>query len=195
MKKCLLSFAIIFMAAISAKAQFSLGAKAGINFSKINTNNVSESSVTGYQAGLFARFGSSLYLQPELYLASSGGKFDFSNNNNTVTTNGKVTFTSLNVPLLIGKGFGGDNLNFRIMAGPVYSYLMDKNQSFSDNVSGAYQDFGDYKKSTLGYQVGGGVDIGHITADLRYEGGLTKINDNFGQRQNIWALSVGFKFF
>ncbi|MDB5128973.1 porin family protein [Mucilaginibacter sp.] len=195
MKKCLLSIAILFVAVISAKAQVSLGAKAGINFSKISTNNVSESTVAGYQAGLFARFGSSLYLQPELYLGSSGGKFNFNNNNNTVTTNGKVTFTSLNLPLLIGKGFGGDNLNFRIMAGPVYSYLLDKNQNFSDNVSGAYQDFGNYRKSTLGYQVGGGVDIGHITADLRYEGGLTKINESYGQRQNIWALSVGFKFF
>lgn len=195
MKKYLLSFAIILAAAFSAKAQFSLGAKAGINFSKIRADNVSESSVTGYQVGAFARFGSSLYLQPELYLGSSGGKFDFNNNNSTVTTNGKVTFTSLNVPLLIGKGFGGDNLNFRIMAGPVFSYLIDKNQSFADNVSGAYQDFGDYKKSTLGYQAGAGVDIGHITADLRYEGGLTKINQNFGQRQNLWALSVGFKFF
>ncbi|MEB0260863.1 MULTISPECIES: porin family protein [unclassified Mucilaginibacter] len=195
MKKCLLSVAILFMAAISAKAQFSLGAKAGVNFSKISTNNVGESTVAGYQAGLFARFGKSLYLQPELYVASSGGKFDFNNSGGTVTSNGKVTFTSINVPLLLGKGFGGENLNFRIMAGPVYSYLMDKNQNFSDNVSGAYNDFGNYKKSTLGYQVGGGVDIGHITADLRYEGGLTKINESYGQRQNIWALSVGFKFF
>ncbi|MFD0766325.1 porin family protein [Mucilaginibacter lutimaris] len=195
MKKCLLSVAIIFMAAISARAQFSLGAKAGVNFSKISTDNVSESTVAGYQAGLFARFGSSLYLQPELYVASSGGKFDFNNNGGTVTTNGKVRFTSLNVPLLIGKGFGGDNLNIRVMAGPVYSYLMDKNQNFGDNVSGADNDFGNYKKSTLGYQVGGGIDVGHITADLRYEGGLTKINENYGQRQNIWALSVGFKFF
>jgi hypothetical protein len=195
MKKCLLSIAIIIAAAFSAKAQFSLGAKAGINFSKINTDNVSESTVTGYQAGLFARFGSDLYLQPELYLGSSGGKFDFQNNNNTVTTNGKVTFTTLNVPLLVGKGFGGDNLNFRVMGGPIFSYVLDKNQSFADNGGGAYNDFGDYKKSTLGFQVGGGIDVGHITADLRYEGGLTKINDNFGQRQNLWALSVGFKFF
>jgi hypothetical protein len=195
MKKCLLSIAILFVAAISAKAQFSLGAKAGINFSKINTTNVSESSVTGYQAGLFARFGSGLYVQPELYLGSSGGKFNFQNNNNTVTTNGKVTFTTLNVPLLLGKGFGGDNLNFRIMAGPIFSYVLSKNENFGDNLGDAYKDFGNYKNSTLGYQVGGGVDIGHITADLRYEGGLTKINESFGQRQNIWALSVGFKFF
>lgn len=194
MKKFFLSIAIAATAVIGAKAQ-SLGVKAGINFSKINADNVGESSVTGYQAGLFARFGHSLYLQPELYVGSSGGKFDFNNNNGTVTTNGKVTFTTLNLPLLVGKGWGGDNLNFRIMAGPVYSYVMDKNQNFADNVSSAYQDFGDYKKSTLGFQAGAGVDIGHITADFRYEGGLTKINQNFGQRQNLWALSVGFKFF
>jgi hypothetical protein len=180
MKKFMLSIAILFAAAISAKAQFSLGAKAGINFSKISTDNVSESTIAGYQAG---------------YLGSSGGKFDFNNNGGNVTTEGKVKFTTMNVPLLLGKGFGGDNLNFRIMAGPIFSYVLDKNQSFSDNVGDAYHDFGDYKKSTLGYQVGGGIDIGHITADLRYEGGLTKINENYGQRQNIWALSVGFKFF
>ncbi|MFA6087569.1 porin family protein [Mucilaginibacter sp.] len=195
MKKRFLCIAIVIVAAtVGAKAQ-SLGVKAGVNFSKINTDNVSESSVTGYQAGLFARFGTSLYLQPELYLGSSGGKFDFQNSNSTVTANGKVTFTTLNVPLLIGKGFGGDNLNFRIMAGPVYSYVLDKNQNFSDNVNGAFNDFGDYRKSTLGYQAGAGVDIGHITADLRYEGGLTKINESYGQRQNLWALTVGFKFF
>ncbi|RFZ82639.1 PorT family protein [Mucilaginibacter terrenus] len=195
MKKLFLSIAILISAAITAKAQFSLGIKGGVNFSKINTDQFDESTKTGYQAGVFARFGSKLYLQPELYLGSSGGKFDFKNNNNTVTTNGKVSFTTINVPLLVGKGFGGDNLNFRIMAGPIYSYVLDKNQNFADNVNGAYQDFGDYRKSTLGFQAGAGVDIGHITADLRYEGGLTKINQNYGQRQNLWALSIGFKLF
>ncbi|TSD64920.1 PorT family protein [Inquilinus sp. KBS0705] len=193
MKKFFLSVAIVAAGIVGARAQSTIGIKAGVNFSKINTDNVNESTVAGYQAGLFGRFGSSLYLQPELYLGSSGGKFNFNTNNTTVTSDGKVTFTTLNVPLLLGKSFGGDNLNFRIMAGPIYSYVLNKNQNFSDNVGGAYNDFGDYKKSTLGFQAGGGVDIGRITADLRYEGGLTKINESYGQRQNLWALSVGFK--
>jgi hypothetical protein len=77
------------------------------------------------------------------------------------------------------------------MAGPIYSYNLSEN----NNVNSAIQDFGKYKNSTLGYQVGAGVDIGNITADLRYEGGLTKINENYGQRANLWALSVGFKIF
>jgi len=192
MKKILLSIAMLVAVSISAKAQFNLGIKGGVNFSKINTDNLKESTTTGYQAGLFARFGGNVYLQPEVYVGSRGGKFE--NDNNTVS--GKVTFTTLNVPLLLGgRVVGTDKVNLRVMAGPIYSYNMSKNQSFSDNFNGAFNDFGNYKKSTLGYQAGAGVDIGAITADLRYEGALTKINDSYGQRPNLWALSVGFKFF
>jgi hypothetical protein len=72
---------------------------------------------------------------------------------------------------------------------------MDQDKNFSANFSGAYADFGNYNNSTLGYQAGAGVDIGPITADVRYEGGLTEINKNYGQKQNLWAVSVGFKFF
>ena len=99
----------------------------------------------------------------------------------------------MNVPLLLGRSFGSKDLNFRIMAGPVYTYNLSTNENFSANFNSAYNDFGKYNNSTLGYQAGAGVDIGAATVDLRYEGGLTKVNPNYGQRQNLWALSVGFK--
>lgn len=187
MKKYLLSVALLVAMCISAKAQFSLGVKGGINFSQINTDNLSSSTRTGYQAGIFARIGGGLYLQPELYLSGTGG--DFHSNDNSVS--GHVSFTNLNVPVLIGKSFGSENLNFRIMAGPVYTSVLSNN--LSQSINNAYNDFGKYNNSTLGFQAGAGVDIGAITADLRYEGGLTKINPNYGQRQNLFALSVGFK--
>jgi hypothetical protein len=128
---------------ISAKAQFSLGVKGGVNFSKINTDNLNNSTLTGYQAGLFARFGTGLYLQPELYLSGTGGKFNSDDN----TYSAKVRFTNLNVPLLIGETFGAKNLNFRIMAGPVYTSVLSK--SFSESVNDAYTDFGHYKTAPL----------------------------------------------
>jgi hypothetical protein len=193
MKKYVLSAMLLIAASISASAQFSLGVKGGVNFSKINTDNLGESTKTGYQAGLFARFGGGVYLQPEVYLSSTGGKF----NSSSATGNysGDVKFTNLNVPLLLGFKFGEKNLNFRVMGGPIYTSILDKKQSYSANFGAAYADFGNYKNSTLGYQAGAGVDIGAITADLRYEGDLTDIDRNYGQRQNLWALSVGFKFF
>ncbi len=192
MKKYILSIALLIASVAASKAQTTLGIKGGINFSKINTDNIKESSVTGYQAGLFARLGNTLYLQPEVYLGSRGGKFEGSSSGNSASASGKVTFTTLNVPLLLGtKLVSAGPISVRAMAGPIYSYNLSEN----NNVSSAIQDFGKYKNSTLGYQVGAGVDIGNITADLRYEGGLTKINENYGQRANLWALSVGFKIF
>lgn len=194
MKKYLISAAALLIISLGAQAQSStFGIKAGVNFSKINTDNFNESTVTGYQAGLFARFGSSFYVQPEVYVASSGGKVN--GNIGTAAYNGDIKFTTLNVPLLLGKSFGDKSLNFRLMVGPVYSYIMDQDKNLSANFSGAYADFGDYKNSTLGYQAGAGVDIGPVTADVRYEGGLTEINKSYGQKQNLWAVSVGFKFF
>ena len=189
MKKYLLSAALLMAACITAKAQFSLGIKGGVNYSTINSDNLRSSSVAGYQAGLFARIGSNIYLQPEVYLSSTGGSFSSGDN----TYNAHVRFTNLNVPLLVGARFGAKSLNFRVMAGPIFTSILSNN--FSNTVDNAYNDFGHYRNSTLGYQAGAGVDLGPITTDLRYEGGLTDVNPDFGQRQHLWALSVGFKFF
>jgi len=191
MKKYLLIATILVTVCISANAQFSLGVKGGVNYSTIDNNNLKSSSVAGYQVGAFARIGGGLYLQPEMYLSSTGGDFD--SNDNSYSAH--VRFTNLNVPVLIGGRFGAKNLNFRVMAGPIYTAVLSQNNSYSQNFNLAFNDFGKYRNSTLGYQAGAGVDIGAITADLRYEGNLTDINPNFGQRQNLWALSVGFKFF
>jgi Outer membrane protein beta-barrel domain len=193
MKKFLLSVAIVVAIGISAKAQVDFGIKGGVNYSHIDADNFHSSNVTGYQAGLFARFGGGLYLQPEAYLNSTGGDFD--SNTNGTAYNAHVKFTNLTVPVLLGLKFGPKNLNFRVMAGPEYTYMLSKSESFSDNFNAAFNDFGKYNNSTLGYQAGFGVDLGPITADLRYQGGLNKVNSDFGQTQKLWALSVGFKFF
>ncbi|HWZ15737.1 MAG TPA: porin family protein [Mucilaginibacter sp.] len=191
MKKYILSIAVLVAVSISAKAQFSLGIKGGVNYSTINTDNLKSSSVAGYQAGLFARLGGGVYLQPELYLSSTGGKF----NSNDNQYSGDVKFTNLNVPVLLGLRFGPKNLNLRVMAGPIYTSVLSSNENISTSFRTAYNDFGHYKNSTLGYQAGAGIDLGSITADLRYEGGFSDIGQNYGQRQNLWALSVGFKIF
>lgn len=193
MKKNILSLAVLFMIGMSAKAQFTLGLKGGINFSKLNTDNFTQSSVTGYQLGAFARFGKGLYLQPEIYAGSKGGQFNFESNGSNTGGSAKVRFTTLDVPVLIGESFGAKSFNIRAMVGPVYSYVLDRNSTFSQNLSAAYTDLGDYNHSTLGYQAGLGVDLGNIAIDARYEGGLTSINKKYGERPNLFNLSLGFK--
>lgn len=187
MKKRLLCMALLIAICISAKAQFSLGVKGGVNFSHISANDVSPSSVTGYQAGLFARIGNSWYLQPELYVNGTGGQFS------SAAGTGKATFTNLNFPVLLGKSFGTKDLNFRLMAGPFLAGVLSKNESFSQSFNSTYKYFNSYKNHNYGYEAGAGVDFGPFTTDLRYQGGLDKINFRYGQKQYVWALSVGYK--
>jgi hypothetical protein len=193
MKKYILSLALLTTVGLSAKAQFTLGLKGGVNVSKLNTDNFTQSSIAGYQFGAFARFGKGLFLEPELYAASKGGQFNFESNGSTTGGNARVRFTTLDVPVLIGESFGASSFNIRAMVGPVYSYVLDRNSSFSDNLSSAYQDLGDFNHSTLGYQAGLGVDLGNIALDGRYEGGLTSINKTYGERPNLWTFTLGFK--
>ncbi len=193
MKKYILSIAMLIFLSFGAKAQFTLGLKGGLNISQINNDNIPESTISGYQFGAFARIGKAWYLQPELYVGSEGGQLNFDSEGSNTGGYARVRFTSLNVPVLIGRSFGVSSFNLRVMAGPIYSYLLNTNQSFSDNLSAAYRDLGNYNNSTLGYQAGAGVDLGNISIDARYEGGLTQLNEKYGQRQNLWHISLGFK--
>jgi hypothetical protein len=190
MRKYLLSAALLLAISFSTKAQFSLGVKGGVNYSTINSDNLKSSSVAGYQVGAFARLGGGIYLQPEVYLSSSGGEFHSNDNQYS----GNVKFTNLNVPVLLGLRFGPKNLNLRAMAGPIYTSVLSSRQNLQ-SVASSFVNNSNYKNSTIGYQAGAGVDLGSITADLRYEGGFSDINSSYGQRQHLWALSIGFKIF
>jgi len=194
MKKILFSILLLVTVSISARAQFILGLKGGTDFSKMSIDNLKASSISGYQAGIFMRAGNSIFFQPEIYLSSSGSKFTASNiEGSAAGDNNSVRFTNVNLPLLFGTAFGPRNLNFRLLAGPVYTIIADKNRSFSQSFMDANPGIEKYVSNTLGYQGGIGGDVGSFTIDLRYEGGLTQINKDYSQKQNQWSVTLGFK--
>jgi hypothetical protein len=84
----------------------------------------------------------------------------------------------------------------RVMAGPIASFNIDS--SLKD--AGKTVEGTDFKKATLGYQTGVGVDLGNLSFEGKYEGGLSKFTENVGtytadNRINQWVLSVGLKLF
>ncbi|QNN41925.1 MULTISPECIES: porin family protein [Pedobacter] len=198
MKKLIFSIVFLTLGWATSKAQtFNLGVKAGVNLAKLNADFASEENRLGYQIGAWARIGgASFYVQPEAYIGSKGNKFISiqQDNGNEVSAEGKVKFTTLDIPVLFGTKFGAKNLNFRVMAGPVISFILDENSTFSS----AYQqatDFSNYKNQALGAQFGAGVDVGSISVDLRYEAGLSNISksEKYTQKPNLFQLSLGFK--
>ena len=199
MKKILLSACILAVTIISAHAQsFNLGIKAGINSSKLSTDFAKEENRLGYQVGLWARLGAAgIYVQPEAYLGSKGGKFTaFDDGSGEQQADAKVNFTTLDIPVLIGTKIGFDKANLRFMAGPVISFNLDKDRKFGSAYDQA-TDIKNYKNQAWGGQLGAGVDLGSFSVDIRYEAGLSNISksDTYDQKTNLWHFSLGYKLF
>lgn len=224
MKKILLfGTFILFPALTFAQSGFQIGIKGGVNLSKLtfgdfvktstNANgspnvsvdgqtfrdnlNDSFNSRTGTSFGIYTRFGRNLFIQPELLYSTRAGSLDIIRNGQKESTT--VTTTSFDVPLLLGIKGGP----IRVMAGPVISFRIDDNQrlgeALSQYTSGTLNDA--WAKAYYGYQVGGGLDIGSLGLDVRYEGNVSdiaQINDNgnkFGQRLKSWQITLAYKLF
>ncbi len=202
MKKIILGCCLLLSTGMAAMAQlpaFSFGIKGGVNYSNLKTKDdlTDQNSIMGYQVGVFSRIGAvGMYFQPELYLGSKGNEFIRIENTSgsSVEAKGKVKFTTLDLPLLLGTKIGPNKLNLHFMAGPVVSFIVDENTTFDSAYQGV-TDFGNYKKQTLGVQAGTGVDLGNLTVDLRYEAGLSNVSqsEKYNQKQNLFHLSLGFK--
>lgn len=194
MKSFYLTIACLF-AGLYASAQvlptFQLGLKAGANFSKFDSENTfSSENRTGFYGGLWARVGAAgVYFQPELYI--SGKKANLVSDA-TGEVN-QVRFTSLDVPLLIGTKFGAAGIGLRLNTGPMFSLILDENQSFSQAAGNVFK--ADFKDQALAWQFGAGLDIKKISFDARYELGLSKINKSGypGTKLNLFTIGIGYR--
>lgn len=128
---------------------FQFGLKGALNFSTLKTDEggwLDGSTRTGYQAGVYARIGGAgVHFQPELYFTGKSSKAEFDNpNGGNVTAN--VTFTSLDLPLLLGTRIGLGPLGVRVQAGPVVSFVVD--QGVGEALK-SVADFNNYKNQAF----------------------------------------------
>lgn len=200
MKKIFLILFVMLTTGLAANAQFfTAGVKAGVSSSSVNikdpvgtvTQFKESDNITGYQVGAFTRFKiGNILLQPEAAFAYSGGKVEVNNDPNTASVEvEKFKFNRLDVPILLGYSLFKV---VRINAGPVASMVVsgklegDKIDEYLDN-------------SDWGWQAGLGVDIGNITADVRYERLDRNYTDNMDTGYDISneqvILSLGLKLF
>jgi hypothetical protein len=201
MKKIILFTCLLVITGITAMAQtskFTFGIKGGVNYSNLKTKDdlTDQKNIMGYQAGIFSRVGGAgLYFQPELYLGTKGNEFtSLDMNSRMIDVKGKIKFTTLDLPLLVGTKIGSNKLNLRFMGGPIVSFIIDENNTLGSAYN-SLSDFGNYKKQTLGFQAGSGIDLGNLTFDVRYESGLSNVSqsEKYSQQQNLFHLSLGLK--
>ncbi|QMU27215.1 porin family protein [Adhaeribacter radiodurans] len=197
MKKLVLFLVLLVSAQFAAQAQFTLGIKGGLSSSGVDVKNAKNTitqlkdsdNITGYHLGAFTRIKvSNVFLQPEVYFATSGGKLQQTDIQNNTIDEVKAKFTRLDVPLLVGYNFFKIA---RVQAGPVASVLV------GSKIDG--QKVKDYlNKTDWGFQVGAGFDISNLAFDVRYENvkrDYTNQNTSFDLKNKQIIVSVGIKLF
>jgi len=210
MKKLILILAVSLLIITTTDAQmFKFGIKAGIGFSSLKIEDITDISdggdvydlvtgdgVMGYHIGVQTQIKlAMLLIQPEVYFNAGGGTVEqIVENGPTEVLN--VNFSRIDIPLLVGVKLGP----MRINAGPVGSFVI-KETSDLDEIQDDYTLF--TNAMTWGFQAGLGFNISKISIDARYEGSLSKLGETLSlggtdfaldARPSQWIISLGIWF-
>ncbi|MBK6963280.1 MAG: PorT family protein [Bacteroidales bacterium] len=193
-KLVLLSFALIVGSIAFAQIPgFSIGPKIGTTFSKFTTDEdqIKEEMKNSFFFGAFVRLGNKIYLQPELLVMSRNGILK---DENAQESQVSLKIHTIDVPILLGiKVLDLKAANVRVMAGPVASFVIDKNltgENWNETINEE-----NFKNMNWGLQFGAGVDVLFLTLDVRYEIGLNDVSklENFSLKNNMFTVGLGWK--
>ncbi|MHC1706030.1 MAG: porin family protein [Bacteroidales bacterium] len=179
--------------------QFTFGPKVGFISSHLTTDQDSllDEFRHGFQGGLFFRFyGDYFYFQPEIMYVTKGGVFD----EEYQTLKQDIDLQSIDFPVIFGLKLGPEEFNFRVHAGPVASFIVQK--TIETTGSGLVDPVKErnIKDSMLGAIVGLGLDILSFSLDVRYEYGWDNVytpkagDPNMKMRHEMFNVSLGYKF-
>lgn len=191
MKTIRILFTAFFMLTASSlvfsQMEFSLGAKGGLNFAKVDFTSpgTTYDNRTGYHFGAFGLFKfTKIGIQPEIIFSEQGSKVKNVNTNNV-----EANFSYINIPVILKLYLAG---GLNLQAGPQFGFL-----SKADIDGSSVKDF--VKSSDLSFALGAGWDLPFgLTLDLRYNLGLSDNNDGFDGDQlknQVWQVSAGYKLF
>lgn len=213
MKKVVFTIALLSIVMLSFGQSFDLGIKGAFNSTKITSisdlqdytiDDFTSDLSGGYDIGAFARIGGKrIYLQPELLYSLKNGETQIQlspdEGGNPVTVNQEINLKAIQIPLLVGiKLIDLKLASIRAFTGPAMSIVLDGSESNIGNqiIDGFQPD--QLENNIWDWQLGGGVDIGSFTFDVRYAWGITNITGgdySFENKGNTLTFSIGLKLF
>ncbi len=185
----------LFIFSISANAQFHLGAKAGLNATKIDGKSFNDQFEYNYLVGAFAELGvhKSFSIIPEVLFSQASGTLadGWKDMDESVfnLNQAQVKLNYLSIPILLNVKVGGP---LHLEVGPQYSILINSNENLLNNGNNAFKN-GDFS------MVGGlQLRLSRLWITGRYLIGLDNISDlpnnEKWQKQAIQA-TIGFAIF
>lgn len=188
---CVVLSLVVLLAVQAALAQVGppgLGLKAGVSYSKVTNDNVSDfQHKLGAMAGisLCAELAPGISLQPELLYVQQGGRIDIVVVDGVVQgrrgeTTWRLNYLQLPVLVRVDLPLAGPLVPV-LSAGPVFSLKTASTFETTDSgrlvASGAFDEL---EETDLGLMVGLGFKLGdgpaHVVLDARYNHGLANLN-------------------
>ena len=178
MKKIIFGCFLLFLVAQQSQAQLQFGVKAGINYNSDSFESVSDDVLngaktkTGLHTGVWLRAKLPVigfYIRPELIYTELNNTVNY-DSDFSVPRNTNFKFRKIDVPVLIGKKFLGIG---NVFAGPSFQYILSSDFELNDLKEVSTENF------SLGIQLGGGVELGRLGFDIRWERGLSKTETVF----------------
>jgi hypothetical protein len=184
MKKLLL-FAAFAVFALTANAQTSFGAKAGVNFASLNGDDADDTDGrTSFHIGGVVNIEISeiFGLQPELVFSAQGYSFDFGGEDGS----GRLNY--INIPVMadirLAEGFS-------LQGGPQFGINISADEEFD----GDTEDIDDVETLDLGVGVGAQYKLdGGLFFQARYVIGFSEILEDFDAKNSVASISVGWFF-
>ncbi len=187
---------------------FRFGIKGGVSLTNLTLDGLTVDGVSdyvaksmaaknGYVGGVYARLGRRVFFQPELLAGIKYAKVNVLNAALGLDKKVEIGYTSVDIPLMLGYRLGP----LHVMAGPVASYSVTPNTTFSQlkALNGTLSDAA--TNAYFSYTAGAGIDLLGFTLDVRYESNLTDLSKtiplpsgvNFSQKASSFQATLGMK--
>ncbi|WP_341832868.1 porin family protein [Sphingobacterium thalpophilum] len=190
---CIVLFAMMFSKKLFAQEQpfIQLGIKEGSSLNKLNTElaDLDDKYAIGLHVGGMARVnlgrayiqGEALFNKRKAALKPQG------------QTESKLKWNAIDIPVVAGyKIYQNQDINFRVLAGAIYSYTLNDNLP---PLKAIQQGIKHFDKSNLQVTGGLGVDIQRFTLDVRYERGFSDLNKSFKSKPQAFSIGLGYFIF
>ena len=190
-----LAFVMTFLT-VQVNAQIQVNPKVGVNVSALDAKltDLSAEARVGWNAGVDLRFGeSTFYFYPGVHYHSMSARlFKDIEGTDGMNLKDETTIQSVRVPLNLGVRLTGEGglLAIHAKGGVTPAYVLGV-QEKEGSINFTKDDL---TNLTWSANVGVGVDIWFLTADLSYDMGLTNFFSDADGKNNMVTLSVGMKF-
>ena len=180
-------------------AKFTFGPKVAFTMTELSFNKDFTSNFqSGFDAGLFFRFGSRFHFQPEIYYSFQDCS-SFPNVISNLQENLAIKTHYIQMPLLFGvSAINRTHFKLRVFVGPKVGYLLKTDEGIHLLDNSNQELLSDF---IFGGLVGVGFDIWRFTLDAGYNF-LFSENLNVNSlvpesylKTNMFSLTIGFKCF